>query len=102
MKDNAASCLDWCGGCLDAKDYRDIEENNERIKRKNEDFTIFINTIDKSDIDVINFFIDAFKKSINHPNLIDRKIFDLLVKENPDLFVKARHYYMDYFKNLDL
>jgi len=46
INDSSASCLDWCGGCLDAKDYRDIKENNERIKRKNEDFTKFINTID--------------------------------------------------------
>ena len=99
IKDNAASCLDWCGGCLDARDYKDIIENNERIKKKNEDFTSFINTIDKRDIDVINFFVDAFKKSINHPKLIDQKIFDILAKENPELFLKARNYYMNYFNS---
>jgi DNA-directed RNA polymerase subunit RPC12/RpoP len=90
------SCLDWCGGCLNKKDYQDIEENRERIEKKKEDLKELIDSVSKKERDVIDFFIEAFNKSINNPRLIDEKIFQLLQKENPGLFVRARNYYLNF------
>ena len=90
------SCLEWCGGCLNKKDYRDIEENRERIEKKKEDLKELIDSVSKKERDVIDFFIEAFNKSINNPRLIDEKIFQLLQKENPGLFVRARNYYLNF------
>ncbi len=90
------SCLDWCGGCLSKKDYEDIEENKKKIEKKKEDFQKLIDSIDKKDKDVIYFLIEAFRKSINNLKLIDEKIFQVLQKENPDLFVKVRNYYLNF------
>jgi len=92
------SCLDWCGGCLNEKDYEDIEENKKKIERKKEDFKKLIDLIDKKDKDVIYFFIEAFRKSINNPRLIDEKIFQVLQKKDPGLFVRARNYYLNFIK----
>ncbi len=93
------SCLDWCGGCLNKKDYQDIEENNERIEAKKEDLQKLVAEIDSKDQDVIDFFLEAFKKSINSPKLISDKIFDTLSASSPDLFVKARNYYLNFLNN---
>ncbi|MBM3704943.1 MAG: hypothetical protein FJW66_00315 [Actinobacteria bacterium] len=93
------SCLDWCGACLDKKDYADILKNNERIERKKEDFVRLVDTVDKKDKDLVEFLIDAFRKSINHSKLFDPKVFDVLQKTNPELFTKARKYYLDFLKN---
>jgi len=93
------SCLDWCGGCLNKKDYQDIEENNERIEAKKEDLQKLVAEIDPNDQDVIDFFLEAFKKSINSPKLISDKIFDALSASSPDLFVKARNYYLNFLNN---
>ena len=93
------SCLDWCGGCLNKKDYQDIEENNQRIEAKKEDLKKLTSGIDLKDQDVIDFFIEAFKKSINSPRLISDKIFDALSANSPDLFVKARNYYLNFLNN---
>jgi DNA-directed RNA polymerase subunit RPC12/RpoP len=90
------SCLDWCGGCLNKKDYQDIEENIKRIEKKKEDFKKLINSISKKDKDIIDFFIEAFQKSINNPRLIDERVFHVLQKENPGLFVRARNYYLNF------
>jgi len=90
------SCLDWCGGCLNKADYQDIEENNKRIEAKKEDLEELISSIDSKDKDVVDFFIEAFKKSINSPKLIDDRIFDSLSANNPDLFVRARNYYLNF------
>ncbi len=90
------SCLDWCGQCLDKKDYKDIEENKKRIEKKKEDLKELIYSVSKKERDVINFFIEAFNKSINNPRLIDEKIFQMLQKENPDLFLRARNYYLNF------
>jgi DNA-directed RNA polymerase subunit RPC12/RpoP len=90
------SCLEWCGGCLNKKDYQDIEENRERIEKKKEDLKELIDSVSKKERDVIDFFIEAFNKSINNPRLIDEKIFQLLQKENPGLFVRARNYYLNF------
>jgi hypothetical protein len=94
--ESVKSCLDWCGGCLDKKDYKDIQENNQRINSKKTDIKKLIETVEETDDEVIDFFIDAYRKSINHPKLIDPKIFDILQKEKPELFVKARNYYLNY------
>lgn len=93
------SCLDWCGGCLNKKDYEDIKENNERIEKKRQDLDSLIGTIEKKDQDIIDFFIEAFQKSINDPKLIDGKVFDALQKEDPGFFVKARNYYLNYLNS---
>jgi DNA-directed RNA polymerase subunit RPC12/RpoP len=93
------SCLDWCGACLDKKDYADILKNNERIERKNEDIKKLIDSVDKKDEDIIEFLIDAFRKSINHEKLFDPKVFDILRKTSPELFEKARDYYLNFLKN---
>ena len=93
------SCLDWCGGCLNKKDYQDIEENNQRIEAKKEDLKKLTSGIDLKDQDVIDFFIEAFKKSINSPKLISDKIFDALSASSTDLFVKARNYYLNFLNN---
>ncbi len=93
------NCLDWCGGCLNKKDYKDIEENNERIENKRQDLEGLVGTIGKKDQAVTDFFIEAFQKSINHPKLIDEKVFEVLQKEDPDLFVKARNYYLNFLNN---
>ena len=93
------SCLDWCGGCLNKKDYQDIEENNQRIEAKKEDLKKLTSGIDLKDQDVIDFFIEAFKKSINSPRLISDKIFDALSASSPDLFVKARNYYLNFLNS---
>jgi hypothetical protein len=90
------SCLDWCGQCLDKKDYKDIEESKKRIEKKKEDLKELIYSVSKKERDVINFFIEAFNKSINNPRLIDEKIFQMLQKENPDLFLRARNYYLNF------
>jgi len=90
------SCLDWCGGCLNKKDYRDIEENKKRIEKKKEDLKELIDSVSKKERDVVDFFIEAFNKSINNPRLIDEKIFQLLQKENPGFFVRARNYYLNF------
>jgi DNA-directed RNA polymerase subunit RPC12/RpoP len=90
------SCLDWCGGCLNKKDYQDIEDNNKRIEEKKEDLEKLIKKVGAGDKLIIDFFIEAFKKSINSPKLIDDKIFDALSEKDPDLFVKARNYYLDF------
>src|SRR5450830_775842 len=90
------TCLDWCGGCLDKKDYQDILENNERIDRKKEDFKILIDSVDKKDSDVVEFLIEAFQKSINHTKLIDQKVFEILKRKKPDLFIKVRNYYLNF------
>jgi hypothetical protein len=90
------SCLDWCGQCLDKKDYKDIEESKKRIEKKKEDLKELIYSVSKKERDVINFFIEAFNKSINNPRLIDKKIFQMLQKENPDLFLRARNYYLNF------
>ena len=94
--DSVKSCLDWCGGCLDKKDYNDIKENNQRIENKKTDIKRLIDTVKVTDVGVIDFFIDAYRKSINHPKLINPKIFDILQKEKPELFIKARNYYLNY------
>ncbi len=93
------SCLDWCGGCLNKKDYQDIKENNERVEKKKEDLENLIMTIDKKDQAIIDFFIEAFQKSINNPKLIDEKVFEALKKEDPEFFVKARNYYLNYLNS---
>ncbi len=90
------SCLDWCGGCLNKNDYQDIDENNKRIEVKKEDFKQLITSVSSKDDEVVDFFIKAFKKSINSLKLIDDKIFDALSEKNPDLFVKVRNYYLDF------
>ena len=90
------SCLDWCGGCLNKKDYQDIEENNKRIDAKKEDLGKLIASVHPEDISVVEFLIEAFKKSINSPMLIDDKVFDALSENDPGLFVKARNYYLDF------
>jgi hypothetical protein len=90
------SCLDWCGQCLDKRDYRDIEENKKRIEKKKDDLKKLIYSVSKKEKDVIGFFIEAFNKSINNPRLIDEKIFQMLQKENPDLFLRARNYYLNF------
>ncbi|MCD4670403.1 MAG: hypothetical protein K8S14_08150 [Actinomycetia bacterium] len=90
------SCLDWCGGCLNKRDYQDIEENNKRIGAKKEDLKKLIKSIGPGDSIVVDFFIEAFKKSINSPKLIDDRIFDSLSVSDPGLFVKARNYYLNF------
>jgi len=90
------SCLEWCGGCLNKKDYQDIEENKKRIEKKKEDLKKLINSVSKKERDVADFFIEAFNKSINNPRLIDEKIFQMLQKENPGLFLRARNYYLNF------
>lgn len=97
--DSEKSCLDWCGACLDKKDYADILENNERIERKKEDIKRLIDNIDKKDKESIEFLIDAFRKSINHTKLFDPKVFDVLGKTNPELFKKVRNYYLNFLKS---
>jgi DNA-directed RNA polymerase subunit RPC12/RpoP len=90
------SCLEWCGGCLNKKDYRDIEENKKRIEKKKEDLEKLINSVSEKERDVADFFIEAFNKSINNPRLIDEKIFQMLQKENTSLFLRARNYYLNF------
>ena len=63
---------------------------------KKEDLQKLTAEIDPEDQDVIDFFIEAFKKSINSPKLISDKIFDALSAIKPDLFVKARNYYLNF------
>lgn len=93
------SCLDWCGGCLNRNDYKDIEENKKRIDKKKKDIEKLINTVSKKDKDVIEFFVEAFKISLNNPKLIDEKVFQALQKENPGLFIKARNYYLNFLNS---
>ena len=94
--DTQKNCLDWCGACLDKKDYEDILENDERISRKKDDFKELISTIEDKDKDTIDFLIEALKKSINSPKLIDDKVLQHLQKKNPGLFLKVRNYYLNY------
>lgn len=97
--DSEKSCLDWCGACLDKKDYTDILKNNERIERKKDDIKRLIDTVDKKDEAIIEFLIDAFRKSINHSKLFDPKVFNILQKTNPELFTKVRNYYLNFLKS---
>ena len=94
--DSEKSCLDWCGGCLDKKDYMDIEKNSKRIEQKKKDIEELISIVDKKDTEVIEFFIDSFRKSINHPGLIDQKLFEILKEKKPEIFVRARNYYLNF------
>ncbi len=98
FKEPDKSCLDWCGGCLDSKDYKDIEEHKERLEEKKKDFSALISTVDKKDRKVIDFFMEAFAKSTNSPKLIDDKVFSILQKKDPQLFVKARNYYLNFIR----
>jgi DNA-directed RNA polymerase subunit RPC12/RpoP len=93
-----SSCLDWCGGCLESRDYQDIELNKKRIEQKKEDFKELVDSVDPKDTETIEFLVEAFKKSINHKKLLDPKVFDILKKKNPVLFLKVRDYYLDSFK----
>ena len=97
--DSEKSCLDWCGACIDKKDYADILENNKRLENKKEDFKKLIESIEKKENEVIEFLIEAFRKSINHPKLLDPKVFDILQKNNPELFKKVRKYYIDFLNS---
>lgn len=90
------TCLDWCGGCLNKSDYEDIKENTARLEKKRKDLEALIGTVDKKDDEVIGFFIEAFKKSINHPKLFDERLFDAIGKKDTELFRKARNYYLDF------
>ena len=90
------TCLDWCGGCLNKSDYDDIKENEARLEKKRKDLEALIGTVDKKDRTVIDFFIEAFKKSINNPKLFDDRLFDAVGKKDPELFRKARNYYLDF------
>ena len=96
LKDDKSNCLDWCGQCLNSKDYKDLKENYKRIEIKKKDMAALIDSIDENDVEAINFFIDAFKKSINYPKLIDSRIFDILKKTNLELFIKVRNYYLNF------
>jgi len=98
FKEPDKSCLDWCGTCLDSKDYRDIEAHKQRLEEKKKDFSALMETVDPQDEAVIDFFLEAFAKSTNSPKLIDDGAFDVLARKNPDLFVKARHYYLNFIK----
>ncbi|MBM3708258.1 MAG: zinc ribbon domain-containing protein [Actinobacteria bacterium] len=93
------SCLDWCGACLDKKDYADILKNNERIESKKEDLKRLISSIEKKDKEAVEFLIDAFRKSINYSKLFDPKVFDILQKTKPDLFKRIRSYYTNFLDN---
>jgi hypothetical protein len=93
------SCLDWCGACLDKKDYEDMVQNNKRMENKRQDFKKLLDSIPEKEIDITEFFIDAFMKSINHLKLIDPKIFTILQDKNPDLFFRARNYYLNFLGN---
>ncbi len=97
---SSKNCLGWCGHCLDHGDYKEIKEHKARIEKKNKDFRQLIGSIDKKDKEVIDFFIEAFKKSINGKKLIDEKIFNMLQEEKPKLFSKARNYYINFIKQL--
>lgn len=99
FKSGSKTCLDWCGGCLNKSDYDEIKENSERLAQKRKDLQDLIDTVPKEDKQVIDFFIEAFKKSINHPKLFNDKIFDAIGKKDPDLFRKARNYYLDFLSN---
>ena len=66
------------------------------IEAKKEDLEELIDSIGSKDKDVVDFFIEAFKKSINSPKLIDDRIFDALSGKDPDLFVRARNYYLNF------
>jgi len=96
FKEPDKNCLDWCGGCLDSKDYQEIEGHKKRLEGKKKDLSELISTIDKKDKEVIDFFMEAFAKSTNSPKLIDEKVFTILRKKNPDLFAKARNYYLNF------
>ncbi len=98
LNDQDSSCLDWCGGCLEARDYNDIAENKKRLEQKKSDFKKLIDSIDPKDNEAIDFFIDAFKKSINYKKLVNVKIFEILRKNNPKLFRRVRNYYLNCFK----
>ncbi|MBN2073529.1 MAG: hypothetical protein JW770_06265 [Actinobacteria bacterium] len=97
--DTEKSCLDWCGACMNRKDYSDIKENKKRVENKKEDFKKLVAEVDPEDSAVIGFFIEAFKKSINSPKLIDGRIFDALLCTNPGLFARARNYYLDFLES---
>jgi len=96
FKGSGKSCFDWCGGCINKRDREDIEENKKRIKAKKEGLKMLIESVSGKDVKIINFFIEAFRKSYNTPELIDDRIFDMLSKHDPDLLVKARDCYQDF------
>ena len=49
-------------------------KNNKLIDIKKEKLNKLINLIDKDNIKLIQFFIESFKKSINHPEIINALI----------------------------
>ena len=56
-------------------------------------------SISTEDSRIVDFFIEAFRKSINSPKLIDDRLFDALSENDPELFVKARNYYLDFLNS---
>jgi DNA-directed RNA polymerase subunit RPC12/RpoP len=98
FKDPEKSCLDWCGGCLDSRDYKEIEQHKQRLEEKKKDFSSLIESVDEEDSEAIEFFLEAFAKSANSSKLIDDRLFSILQKKNPDLFVRVRNYYLNFLR----
>lgn len=92
------SCIDWCGACLDKKDYEDIARNNKRMENKRQDFKRLVESIPDNETEIKEFLIDAYMKSINHIKLIDPKILDILKVKNTELFMKVRKYYLKFLE----
>lgn len=65
--------------------------------REKEKLKKLINLIEKDNIKLIQFFIEAFKKSINHPYITDPLIFEKPEDENKDIAFQLKKIY-DKFK----
>ena len=98
FKDKEKTCLDWCGACLEKNDFDEIRKNNEFISAKKEKLKKLINLIEKDNIELIQFFIESFKKSINHPEIINPLILKQAKDENKDISFQAKQIYTKFKK----
>jgi len=65
---------------------------------KKEKLKKLINLIDKDNIKLIQFFIESFKKSINHPEMINPLTPEKVKNENKDTAFWAKQIYIKFKK----
>jgi hypothetical protein len=98
FREKEKSCIDWCGACLEKNDFDEVRKNNEFIDLKKEKLKKLINLIDKDNIRLIQFFIESFKKNINHPELINPLNLEKIRDEDKDILILAKQIYNKFKK----
>ena len=98
FREQEKTCLDWCGACLEKNDFDEIRKNNEFISAKKEKLKKLINLVEKDNIELIQFFVESFKKSINHSEVINPLILKQAEDENKAIVFQAKQIYHKFKK----